>query len=299
MKLRIANYYDNRITGRNDGNPLYMYQAFKRMEGIQSDHLIPTGDLALFGTYDLHFEADWAEDALKPMIPYEIAQIPHPSAFWASDTHLGYDWRLEHSRKFDHVFVAQKRALEEFKRDGVDAIWLPHAAEPLAYPNTPSIKKYDLCFIGHVNDPNRLDALDRMFREFPNFFYGVRRFEEAAEKYCQSKIVFNIAMRDDINMRVFETLCSGSFLLTNWLPTLGDLFEDGKHLVTYKTLDEAVEKAKYYIAHDDEREKIAEAGFQEVRSKHTFAHRAKTVLDACLPGWETQIKQKELVNAGL
>ena len=66
--------------------------------------------------------------------------------------------------------------------------------------------------------------------------------------------------------------------LTNWIPTLEELFTDGVHLVTYKTLDEAVDKAKYYIAHDEEREKIAEAGFNEVRSKHTFKHRVEQVL---------------------
>ena len=80
-------------------------------------------------------------------------------------------------------------------------------------------------------------------------------------------------------MRVFETLSTGSFLLTNWLPTLGDLFEDGEHLVTYKTLDEMVEKARYYLEHEDEREKIAKAGYDEFISKHTYQHRIEKILE--------------------
>lgn len=80
-------------------------------------------------------------------------------------------------------------------------------------------------------------------------------------------------------MRVFETLSTGSFLLTNWLPTLGDLFEDGKHLVTYKSYDEMVEKARYYLEHDDEREAIAAAGYDEFIKKHTYRHRVETILD--------------------
>ena len=65
----------------------------------------------------------------------------------------------------------------------------------------------------------------------------------------------------------------------NELPTLPHLFQDGVHLVTYKTLDEAVEKAKYYIEHDDERDRIAEAGYKEFIKKHTYEHRLKTVLE--------------------
>lgn len=80
-------------------------------------------------------------------------------------------------------------------------------------------------------------------------------------------------------MRVFETMSTGSFLLTNWIPTLSELFEDGKHLVTYKTLDEMVEKAKYYLEHDEEREKIAKAGYDEFISKHTYKHRIEKVHD--------------------
>lgn len=301
-KLRIASYYENRL-GRNDGNPLYMWNAFKNLDPdrVQSGHLIPIGDVTKYGEWDLHFEADWGEDALQGILPYKPSPIPHPSAFWSSDTHLGYEWRLEKARKTDFNFVCQKRAREEFTRDGIkDVIWMPHAVEPQAYPHIPSIKKYDLCFIGHINSQNRIDALDKMFAAFPEFFFGQRLFDDAAEKYCQSKIVFNISIKDDINMRVFETLSTKSFLLTNWVPTLEELFKDGVHLVTYKTIDEAIEKAKYYIAHDDEREAIAQAGFDEVRSKHTFTHRCRTVLDVCIPGWDKiEIQNKEEEHASV
>lgn len=276
--LRIANYYESRL-GRNDGNPLYMWNAFKQIPGVESGHMVPHGDLSKYGAWDLHFEADWGEDALKGVLPYEPVPIPSPSAFWHSDTHLGYEWRLEKAKRTDWNFVCQRRAEEDFKKAGIKNVYfMPHAVEPMAYPEMPSIKKYDLCFIGHINSENRIDALDRMFKEFPNFFYGQRLFEMAAEKFCQSKIVFNMSIKDDINMRVFETLSTGSFLLTNEVPTLGELFQDGVHLVTYKSLDDAVEKAKYYLAHDAEREKIASAGFAEVRAKHTFRHRAEQVL---------------------
>jgi spore maturation protein CgeB len=50
-------------------------------------------------------------------------------------------------------------------------------------------------------------------------------------------------------------------------------------LVTYKTLDEMVEKAKYYLEHDNEREKIAKSGYEEFISKHTYRHRIEKILE--------------------
>jgi spore maturation protein CgeB len=192
---------------------------------------------------------------------------------------LGYDYRLAKAREFDLVFCNQMRAVEEFRRDGVPARLLPHAVEPKAYPNKPAaIKKYDVGFVGFVTFEKRALMLDRIFKEFPNFWYGQRFFEECAEIYRKSRIVFNAAAVDDINMRCFEATAAGSFLLTEWVPTLSACFEDGKHVVTYKTMDEAVEKARYYLAHEEEREQIARAGMEHTLSHHTYGHRVKEVL---------------------
>lgn len=289
--LRLAIYYDNSVTGRNDGNPLFCFNSFKKMQQkgiLEIDHLAPMENVELFGTYSSNLWVDWGEDGLKGLIPYKMIDCPHPNIYWCSDTHINdpkfgnsYPYRLEMAKKFDKVFVAQKRAVEEFKRDGIEAEWMPHAFEPQAYPKINFANKdYDVCFVGHINTQNRIDFLDRMFKEFPNFFYGQRRFEEAAEKFCKSKIVLNIAMTDDINMRNFEIMGTGSFCLTNWIPTIEELFEDGKHLVLYKSFDEAVDKAKYYLSHDSEREKIAQAGYEEVMAKHTIDHRTNRILDA-------------------
>lgn len=290
--MRVAIYYD-KIVGRDDGNPRYVREALMRMQAekkLEVGWLAPKEDVKLCGTYDTNIWVDWGEDALMGLIPYPLIDCPKPSIYWASDTHLGYDYRLATAKKFDHVFVAQKRAQEEFKRDGVEAEWMPHAFEPLVYyPFEKASKTYDVCFVGHINSQNRIDALDRVFKEFPNFFYGQRLFQQAAEKFCESKIVFNISMLDDINMRTFEAMGTGSFLMTNWIPTIEELFEDGKHLVLYRSMDEMVDKAKYYLKHDSERERIAAAGYEEVMAKHTIQHRLDRMLEVA--------NQKLLVGA--
>ncbi len=314
MKNRIkhAIYYDNRF-GRNDGSPLYYFNVMKNQLKLDVVHLIPIGDTQKqFGNFDFHWWVDWGEDALSQMglvnLSWKIPKDGGKTIYVASDTHIDNGYRLNKAKEFDYVFLNQKRALEDFlkilQKDKLrqadelppyESIWLPHAAEPKAYPKFEILKKWDICFIGHVQEtPNeffhnltRVDVLDRAFKEFPNFYYGSRdgghlginMFEDASKKFSQSKIVLNYSIKDDVNMRVFEAMSSGSMLLTNWLPTLEDLFEDGKHLVTYKTLDEMVEKAKYYIEHDKEREKIAAAGHREFMAKHTYRKRIEKILE--------------------
>jgi hypothetical protein len=236
-----------------------------------------------FGKMDFYLWVDWGEDSLTGALPYIPITMEslHPSVYITSDTHLGYDYRLQKAKEFDHVFCNQIRAVEEFEKDSVKAQWLPHAVEPQAYPNEPkAIKKYDIGFVGYVTFEKRAVMLDRLFKEFPNFWYGQRLFEECAEIYRKSRIVFNTAAVDDINMRCFEVTATGSFLLTEYVPTLHECFEDGVHLVTYKDMDEAIEKAHYYLKHEDEREKIAKAGMEHTLANHTYKHRAEKILKA-------------------
>lgn len=290
--LRIAIWYQ--VLHRNDGNPLYIFNALKKLEKqgkLLVDHLNPDGNTKHFGKYDLNFWVDWGEDGLTGMLPYTpIIPQEAPLIYWASDTHLGYDYRLNFAKKYaDITFVAQKDAVEKFAKDGVKAIWLPHAVEPMAYndaddstgkvPYSFLTKKHDLCFVGHVSSENRVLALDRMFKEFPDFYYGKKLFNEAAKTYAQSKVIFNIAMKNDVNMRCFEVLGSKSFLLTDRVQSIDELFTDGKHLVLYNSLDEAVEKARYYIEHAEERETIAKAGYEHVLANHTIDHRLNKMFE--------------------
>ena len=274
--MRTMIFYENRL-GRNDGGPLYWMNAMRQL-GWDVVHLsseeIPNAKQ--YGVFDAYIWVDWGEDGLTEMLPYKPISMNslHPSIYVTSDTHLGYDYRLNKAKEFDYVFCNQVRAVEEFARDGVKAYFLPHAVEPMAYPNYPAaIKKYDIGFVGFVTFEKRAIMLDQLFKAFPNFYFGQRLFEEAAEIFRKSRIVFNTCAVDDLNMRLFEATATGSFLLTEWCPTLDLLFEDGKHLVSYKTMDEAIEKAKYYLEHADEREAIAKAGMEHTLANHTYRHR--------------------------
>ena len=67
-------------------------------------------------------------------------------------------------------------------------------------------------------------------------------------------------MLDDINMRDFEVMATGSLLLTNRIPHIEEFFQDGVHCAYYSTLDEMVEKAMEHLKVNEKRS-YDECGF--------------------------------------
>lgn len=304
-KPRVAIYYFvvPQTGMRNDGPPLFLnYNLRKILNGkadMESDtgnvvHFWPIGDTSKFGKFDLNILVDHGEDAIGVPLDWEI---PHPSAYWVSDAHLGYKYRMERAKQFDFVFVAQKEFIEQFVKDGIPRekiFYLPHAAEPDVYRPYPIIEKWDWSFIGHINNPDRVNLLDRFVKEFGlgdgKGYLGWRMpevpghnvLDDVAKKFSQSRIVLNENIKKDVNMRTFETLACKRALLTENIPELHDLFNDGFHLLTYSSIDDAVEKARALLKNDEWRNSIADQGYKEFISKHTYMHRAETILQTCL-----------------
>lgn len=76
-----------------------------------------------------------------------------------------------------------------------------------------------------------------------------------------------------IKARTFEVPVCRSFLMTSEADNLRDYYEDGKEIVIYKDTDDLIDKIKYYLEHDREREIIAESGYERVLRDHTYEKR--------------------------
>ena len=303
-KPRVAIYYYvlDKTGRRNDGPPLFINYNLRKILDGNNDlskqdgnvlRLWPSNHPEDYGKFDLHVWVDFGEDALGVPLDW---YPPSPNCYWVSDAHINenaYKYRMETAKKFDTVFVAQEEFIESFVRDGVDRkkiFYMPHAFEPDCYKPTEIINKWDWCFIGHPNSMHRIDLLDRLCKEFPNWYVGWRNaavpgynaLDDIAYKMSQTKVGVNYSVNKDLNMRVFETMGTKTCLLTDDIPDIKDLFEDGKHLVLFSSIDEAVEKMKWLLEDDTVRNSIATTGYQEVLSKHTYKHRAEQMLKVCL-----------------
>ncbi|MCR4315520.1 MAG: glycosyltransferase [Planctomycetes bacterium] len=81
------------------------------------------------------------------------------------------------------------------------------------------------------------------------------------------------------NMRVFEVLTSGGFMLSDFHEEIAEFFEDRKHLVFYRSPAELRDLADYFLAHPEERAAISEEGRNHVLANHTYRSRAESMID--------------------
>jgi tetratricopeptide (TPR) repeat protein len=212
-----------------------------------------------------------------------LKTLPCPTACFLLDPQYLSELKIEMAKHFDHVFVSQRTEVEKYRQAGVARVyWLPHACDPAIHNRRSDVKRYDITFVGTLN-PKREEMLGRLRTRF-RVHYERCFGERMSQVYSESKIIFNVSTVDEINMRIFEAMASGSLLLTDAIPEsgLGELFEDRKHLVFYHTSDEMMALAEYYLNHDEERARIASAGRQEVLAKHTYANRVDEMIEQVL-----------------
>ncbi len=221
----------------------------------------------------------WVETGLGGLPP-DLHEHTIPKACYLIDTHIHLEKHTEIARKFDFVFLAQKGYVDALKRAGIERVtWLPLACDPEIHGPKEGGKSHDVGFVGSVTavHKRRKALLDSIGEHFD--LCVERKFmDEMAEVYARSRMVFNNALNEDLNMRVFEALCSGSLLLTDAACGLKDLFEEGKHYAEYID-DTLIETIQYYLDRPNERERIATEGRKEVLTRHTYAHRARQMLE--------------------
>lgn len=84
--------------------------------------------------------------------------------------------------------------------------------------------------------------------------------------------------RRQLRLREFEVTMAGGFYLTQDCPQLRELFRVGEEIETWDGVDELEEKVRHYIAHPQERERIAAAGYSRTAHEHTWEHRFRGLL---------------------
>jgi len=270
---RVALIYDDRARPETTG--VYCLRALGRLVAVE--HFLPDElERVPRDGFDLYLNIDDG-------FPYDLPSDLRPSAWWAIDTHLNFAAYLEKAPLFDLVFAAQRDGADALRRAGISsAAWLPLACDPEIHARHDVAKRYDLAFVGNLFPGPRADLLNLLRRKYPNSFVGQCYFEEMARTYSEARTVFNRGIKNDVNMRVFEALASGSLLITNDLSENGqaELFRDGVHLATYRDHMDLLDKLAFYLGREAIREKIAAAGCAEAMARHTYGHRMEQIIRA-------------------
>ena len=225
--------------------------------------------------------------------------IQHTAGWWVKDPRAGNEMQ-EDARIYDHYFCIHRFGYDE--KDNIHylpALGVDRALyRPLSQEKT---YRHEVVFVGGWS-PRRQEAMEKLL-DLPVEIYGPgwrkRRnwlnpqlrekvkanriwVEDLITLYNESKIVLNISswdpVRSGLNLRVFDVPATGAFLLTDHSGELAQHFEPGRELETFSSPDELREKIIYYLSHDQEREKIARAGYRKVLSFESYTDKMKVLL---------------------
>lgn len=119
----------------------------------------------------------------------------------------------------------------------------------------------------------------RIVRAARAAIFGLEMYAQLARSRITLNSHIDLSEKYASNMRLYEATGVGSCLLTDWRPNMPELFEPDSEVVTYRNVEECIEKVKYLLDHEDERQSIGRAGQKRTLRDHTFDNRAAQLDD--------------------
>ena len=251
----------------------------------------------------------------KEYIDILKAKFPNVKyAAWIFDTTINgqycdeSDSFVDLMKRYDYFFTVCRGQVESFKKQDVNAYFLPEGFSPymrnLNFLSYSSKKKYDITFIGQIGSKTVHQERMPLLKSIIDFYSNTRiwgaLFDNETEilKHHAQRPTFNdiehsrIVAESRINLghsgwshidgyfsaRNYRIMGTGGFLLANHSKNVEEFFEPDVEAVFYKDNQECLDKIKYYLKNESEREAISKKGILKVLQKHTFNHRLEEMI---------------------
>lgn len=211
-----------------------------------------------------------------------------------SDDH----WRFDNftrfwADKFNWNITTHYDSIEKYRNIGYESvIYSQWACNHYLYRPLKTPKLYDVTFIGQPHGIRR-DFIEKLTKagikvDIWGSGWGNGRVSlmEMVKIYNQSKINLNISTASTSNVnqikgRDFEVPGTGSFLLTGHSEELTHYYKPGQDIETYQNVDEAIDKIRYYLKNEAERESIASNGLTATLQSNTYEIRFNKIFENC------------------
>ena len=178
--------------------------------------------------------------------------------------------------------------IDKYKNIGYDNIivggW--HTNHKL-YPDEKVNKKYDISFIGQINNPDRIQYIECLKENNINVsnFHGISQ-SEMVKVLCQSKIGINFSknyngnpVKSQMKLRPFEiAAASETMVFSEYHSGLEYFFDIDKEIVCFENPQEALKKIKALLQNDKIRKKIAINGNHRFQNEHSSHKRMDHVV---------------------
>ena len=211
-----------------------------------------------------------------------------------------YGWQrfFDAMPNYDIHLVKRQSDVAEYMALGAKKVEVHQTgfSEDLYYPEAvaPETVRHPVIFVGTALD-HRVGFLDRLTGEMgvEVHIYG-KRWERTPlyanrkellhgflsetgyrQSVCGAKIALGFVSHSNLDEyagRTFEVPACGTMFLVERTPAQQEIYVEDKEVVFFDTAEECRDKIKYYLSHDEEREKIAAGGL--ARSKE-YGFRAR------------------------
>lgn len=282
MKIVIIQEASRHDKNKNFRESLNLHRSLSKIEGVESK---------VWGLNYPDFEKSFSDieewcDVLFIIENYtsewlpskEISESKKLKIFWSIDSHCILQQHQELCKllKIDILLNSTESYIPMFEGLVKKSYWFPNSyPDDLIFPKKLD-KTIDVGFCGNlINRGHLINHLDKYNIKKDIFVIG----DDMVNSINSYKIHFNCNISNDINYRTFETTGCGTFLLTNYTPGLEKIFDIGKEIVVYDSIEDLDNKVKYYLDNSEERNKIAKAGHERAKKDHTYYERAKKLID--------------------
>jgi spore maturation protein CgeB len=230
----------------------------------------------------------------KTIYPETIQAFQGRKVFWFMDGLPRYEYVIPKIPLFDDLFVFEPTDREVIREQlGLESQFLTLAFGPKRYFKQEVPETYDFSFVGSFY-PKREEYLHALldvsrnmaiagdfyrsqFPELKERMQGVNVSSAAANRlYASSKVNVNIhhpQSKEGMAIRTFEIIGAGGFQLVERQKGALQYFEEDVHMAFYDTKEEFLDKARYYLAHDEQRRKIAATCHELALKAHTWKAR--------------------------
>lgn len=235
-----------------------------------------------------------------------------PTVNWFADDHWRFDdFSSKLAPGLDWSVTTDQDSLPKYEAAGIENVILSQwACNRYAYTPTDGPLEHGVTFVGqpHADRPQVIEALrgagievecwglgwpagrldhDEMVRVFGTSAVNLNLANSSTPPNTLRVRVGRILGRGpqgprpaQIKGRTFEVPGCGGFELTERVPHLERYFELGSELAVYDDIDGLIEQAGYWLEHDAERAKVAEAGYRRVMAEHTYDNRFEAIFVA-------------------
>lgn len=190
---------------------------------------------------------------------------------------------------FDFKFIANPLIVDELKNSNYENVFhLPYACDSVLHTRRmPCVKVRDIALIGSIRD-DRVQLINELNIKLPvkaELIGGLYR-DQYIDALASSKIIINqnpAAGRGLLNMRFWETIAAGSFIMTERFDVeANNLCDYLSQYNLYDSIDEIVLNCDALLSKDY---KIADYEYQQqwVMRMHTYESRCQEILSKVFP----------------